>query len=171
MGTGTHNIRDRVGLTPRDGYNYPILAFSVVGNLLLFVRWAPDGGLSKPFLGLLVVLLVVPPVVMGYTDQPFSVGVSTGVLPMIIFAVVDHWTLSITTTGIQNVVRGSIFWAGMALPVATLLFVVGVLLRERTLKGGYAQALAWRVLFAFVLSGTIFVIRDMTNLLATGELH
>mgnify|MGYP006270463943 FL=1 len=171
MGSDTHNIRDRVGLSPRDSYNYPALSFSVVGNLLLFVRWVPDGGLSTPFVGLLAVLLVFPPVVMGYTDQAFSFGVGTGVLPMIIFAVVDHWHLPMTATEIQNIVQGSIFWAGMALPVAALLFIAGVLLRERTLNGDHVRALAWRVLFACVLSVAIFVLRDLTNLLATGELH
>jgi hypothetical protein len=171
MGSDTHDIRDRIGLSPRDSYNYPVLAFSVVGNLLLFVRWVPDGGLSTPFVGLLAVLLVSPPVVMGYTDQPFSFGVCTGVLPMIIFAVVDHWHLPITATEIQTIVQGSIFWAGMALPVATLLFVVGVIIRKRNLKGNHVRALAWRVLLACVLSATIFILRDMTNVLATGELH
>lgn len=130
-------FREILGMTPQEGHNYPVLVFSVIGNFVLLLRWLPDGGLSKPFIALLAVLFCVPPTVMGYTDQPFYSGVGVGVLPVLVFAVVDHWHPPHTANEIQNILNGSVFWAGMALPVATFLFAVGVLIQTRSLLPWY----------------------------------
>lgn len=171
MGSNSRDIREILGLAPQEGHNYPVLVFSVIGNFVLLVQWLPDGGLSKPFIALLAILVCVPPTVMGYTDQPFYSGIGVGILPMLVFAVVDHWHPPLTVNEIQNIINGSVFWAGMALPVATFLFAVGVLIQTRSLRGERVRTLVLQALFTIALSVIILLVKLTTNLFASGELH
>lgn len=168
MKSRSRGIMDSVGLIPRKDLHYPVLLASVIGNAILLLPLFLGSAPVRPYFALLAVLVVVPPAVMGYTDQPFSLGVGLGVLPAFVMAVVDN---PLRATYVDNMIKLGIVWGGLILPVATVLFVVGVLIRERTSSSDRMRNIAWRTLLAFVLSATILLLRTRTGLLDTGVLH
>lgn len=168
MNSSSRDIWDGLGLTPRQNLNYPVLVATIIGNIILLFRPLFYGVPVRPYLALLIILLLIPPAVMGYTNQSFALGVSVGVLPAFILAIIDN---PLSVAYIENMVKLGIVWSGLVLPMATVLFVFGVLIRLRTLRGGHMQSLVWRSLVSFTISAIIFIIRANTRLLETGVLH
>lgn len=122
MKSSPGDVTDAAGPTPRRRLDYPVLLAAVAGNLVLLLPLLLDEPPAGPYFALLVVLLVVPPAVMGYANQPFGLGVAVGVLPAFVMAVVDN---PLSAAYIENMVKLGVVWGGLALPVATVLFVFG----------------------------------------------
>jgi len=72
---------------------------------------------------------------------------------------------------IVNMIQSGSFYGGLGLPVATILYGIGLFARERRLRGEHARRFAWQALLTLALTTVIVIIRLTTNLLSTGVVH
>jgi len=151
--------------------DYPVLTVSTAGNtvflaLLFFKSTFP----REPYIALFAVLLFAPPVAFGYAQRPFPVGIGVGSWPVFSlgFELGNH---GIPTEYIVNMIQSGIFYGGLGLPVAMILYGIGLFARERRLRGEHAWRFAWQALLTLALTAVIVIIRLTTDLLSTGVVH
>lgn len=100
-----------------------------------------------------------------YVDIPWYTKQFVSLVPIFI----AHWYPQLAASEMQTIVMGIL--VGMALPVATLPFAVGVLIRTRSLHADQTKTLVLWAILAVALSVIPLSVNVTTNLLASGELH
>ena len=147
--------------------DYPVLTGLTAGNvvflaLLFFKSTFP----SELYIALFAVLSFAPPIAFGYARRPFPVGVGIGSWPAFSLGL-QLGNNGIPTEYIINMIQSGIFYGGLALPVATTLYGIGVFARERRLGGEHTQRFARQALLTFALAVAIVIVRLTTDLLST----
>jgi hypothetical protein len=150
---------------------YPILTVSFIGNIIFFpLLFFKPVFPTKLYILLFSILLFVPPTVFGYSKRPFVTGVGLGTWPLFSLGL-QLGNHGIPTEYAVNMIQSGIFYCGLGLPVATILYGIGVFARERRLLGEHARRFAWQALLTSALTVAIVIIRFTTNLLNTEVLH
>ena len=151
--------------------DYPVLTVSTAGNVvflaLLFFKSTFPGEL---YIALFAALSFAPPIAFGYARHPFPVGVGIGSWPAFSlgFRLGNN---GIPTEYIINMIQSGILYGGLALPVAMILYGIGVFARERRLRGEHTQRFARQALLTFALAVAIVTIKLTTDLLSTDAVH
>lgn len=119
---------------------------------------------------ILSLLILIPPVAVGYANKSFVLGVGIGILPVLGLAF-DQGSSTPVTEYVGNMIKLGILWGGLALPIPAILCGIGTLTRERHLRGKRTREFARRATVAFVITAMILMINFMTDILNTGILH
>ena len=161
------NLQEIIPSPDDEGGAHFVLPIVVIGNISFFVilfykRVFP----TEPYIVLLAILTIIPPTVFGYTDRSFGMGVGVGTWPVFSLGF-ELGNYGMPTEYIVNMIQSSIFYSSFGLPVATILFGVGLFARECHLRGKHTGRYARRALLTFTLTAIILTTRITTDILNT----
>ena len=153
------------------GGAYLILPIVIIGNILFFVLlfYKPTVP-AELYMILLAILTVIPPTIFGYTGRSFTRGVGVGTWPVFSLGF-EIGNSGVPMEYILNMVQSGIFWGSFGLPVATILFGIGLFADKRHLHGEYTERYVRRALLTFTLTAIILIIRIATDILNTEVVH
>ena len=171
MASRTNYFKDFIGLSQDvDNINL-IMIFSLIGNIIFFITLFYKRLFSFiMYVLILSLLILIPPIMIGYANRSFILGVGIGILPVLSLAL-DQGSSTPVTEYVGNMIKLSILWGGLALPIPTILFGIGIFPRERHLRGKQTRKFAWRATITFVITVMILIINLKTDILNTGILH
>jgi hypothetical protein len=158
-------------LSGRENINYIITTLALLGNILFYVslQLRPLRVIPALLAYLLTIILVfVVPVILGYMNSSFSLGVSIGILPMLLWAIE---IASLSRSWRRTILDQIIVKGGIWLPIAAILFGIGVAARERGVRGDRMKNIYKKIFITLVIGGIILGIHYYTNLLITSILQ
>ena len=171
MSPRTDYFKDFIRFLRDVNYINLIVNLSLIGNIVFFIILSYKHSLPLIiYISILSLLILIPPVVIGYANKSFILGVGIGILPVLSLAL-DQGSSTPVTEYVGNMIKLSILWGALALPIPTILFGIGILTRERHLRGKRTHEFARRATVAFVITAMILIINFMTDILNTGILH
>jgi len=151
-------------------YVYALLALSVLTGVVLAAhRTVTDAQLLGHLLPLVVVVAVGAPVVVGYSDGSFHAGVLAGILPPAGAVASIFARPPLDARVIESVVAAALHGTALALPVATVLVVIGVGLRRDGSLTDQRRGLAFRVVAAVLVAVAILWVLDVGLLQTYGD--
>lgn len=151
------------------GYIYALAVLtSATGAFLATCRLLVNLRLPTVFL-LFARTLILGSVILGYDGNSFLAGVSTSILPWIGYhAFIWTWP-PFDATPIEGMIAGASFGMVWALPLASLLFIVGVGLRRDGTLTEQKHSLILRPAFALLVSVAIGLALDRGLLRVHGD--
>lgn len=166
MATETAETQPDIGV--RDAYIYMLAGVSVAtGGYLAVHRFLfvlPD----QPTIGVLILLTIGVPLVMGYSGWSFLAGTGVGSLPIIgLWAGGFFWEL--TRQGIENLVTAALLGTAIALPVTGVFYLLGVAFRRDGTIRTRARPLALRMAAAITLAIALYLVVDLGGITITGD--
>ena len=143
-------------------YVSSLLVFSVLTSSILAVHdLITDIRLLGFLLPVVIILTLSVPIIVGYNDGSFIIGVLVGILPsagayVSIFA---RYPLSMRI--IESMTAAALTGAALVLPFVSVLFVVGVGLRRNGTLTDQIRGYALRIVTAAILTAFILWILDI----------
>jgi hypothetical protein len=155
----------------RENKNRIIILLALFGNALFYInfQFRPLPVIPTLLAYLLAIIVVfVVPTLLGYMKNSFLLGVTIGVLPMLLWAVE---IASLSRAWRRTILDQIIFRGGVWLPIAAILFGIGVAARERSIRGDRMKNIYKKIVITLVIGGIILGIHIYTDLLATSILQ
>jgi len=110
---------------------------------------------------LLVGLTLCVPAIMSYTGYSLMESVVIGMVPWLGAQVGGWFDLPISLVNIENILNVFILSAGLALPVVTASYIVGIGLRDREVVLNQSRALGVRLVIAMLVALAVYGAANM----------
>ena len=154
----------------RENKNRIIILLVLFGNVLFYISFQFRLPVILTLLAYLLAIIVVfvAPMLLGYMENSFLLGVTVGVLPMLLWAVE---IASLSRAWRRTILDQIIFRGGVWLPIVAILFGIGVAARRRSIHGDRMKNIYKKIVITLVIGGIILGIHMYTDLLATSILQ
>ena len=134
-----------------------LLVFSTLISSILAVHdLITDIQLLGFLLPVAIILTLSVPIIVGYNDGSFTIGVLVGVLPSAGAYVSIFARYPLSTRIIESITAAALAGTALVLPFVSVLFVVGVGLRRNGTLTDQIRGYALRIVTATIL--TVFII-------------
>ena len=141
--------------------------FSIISGMLGLAIAISVGYTPIPLAIAIILLMILIPSVLGYTNQSFGVAIVSSAIPVCLVVWAPFSELPISTSTIRIHANVWIFGFGVVLPFATISYIAGLSLYDRSALRDKSRYLIIRVSLTALLFLTIMA-AYLQNILRAG---